>query len=348
MSNRSRALRGLAPAVLVLAAACSDRNPVGPGPVPPEETVTLTRLECRVDVARGQMECGTVSTADPNGPRAIKTIGNQNVYVKIASSGTVYDNGTQILSSNLTVQNLLAQTMGTSDGVTVTGVKVFFATGPTVNSGTGSVSVANPDGLGTFTAANQPYFDYQQTLTPYQISSSKVWQFSVDPTVGTFIFTLLVQTELVNEGPSVLRGPVWDGSVSSDWFVAGNWEGDSIPTAASSVTIPMASQIPGANMPVIPADSIVTVANLYVATGSTLGLSATNALTVTGNVDAPGTISGGTLLMSGSGALLRGNVAALVLTGSASLQGGTQATSAVSLQDGVLTVQDQALSISVP
>lgn len=343
MSNRSRALRGLAPFVLVLAAACSDRNPVAPGPVPPVDAARA-KLECRVDVAQAEMSCASASTA--GGARAT-VIGGQGVFVKLASSGTAYDGGTQILSSSVTVQNLLQQTLGT-DGVTTGGVQVFFESGPVVTSGTGAVTVANPDGTGTFTSGVQPYFLYGQALSPFQISTAKVWQFNVPSTVVSFVFTLYVNAQVTNAGPQVLRGPVWDGSVSSDWFVAGNWEGDSIPTPTSNATIPALSQLAGgANMPVIPADSgDVTVANLLVGTGSTLGLGG-NTLTVSGNVDAMGTVSGGTLLMSGAGGLLRGNVDAAVLSGGISLQGAAKATGAVSVT-GSLAVRDQALSISVP
>ena len=54
----------------------------------------------------------------------------------------------------------IAQPMGTPDGSTVTGLKVFFHDGPTVTGGTGAVSVSNADGTGTFSGSGQSYFEY--------------------------------------------------------------------------------------------------------------------------------------------------------------------------------------------
>ena len=51
--------------------------------------------------------------------------------------------------------------------------------------------------------------------------------------------------------------------------------------------------------------------------------------------------------MAGTGALLGGNVDALVVTGSVKLQRATKATSAVSIADGSLSVADKPLTISI-
>jgi len=329
---------------LALAAACSDRNPVGPGPVPPEPAATLAKLACRVDVAQGRMECAPATTTS-GAVQADMIIGGQDLYVKLASSGTSYDGGTEILSSTVTVQNLLQQSMGTPDGTTVEGVQVFFESGPTVTSGTGSVSVANADGTGTCTSGTQPYFLYDEILSPYQISAGKSWRFNVSPTVVAFTFTLYVNTPLTSEASGVLVGTKWDGSESSEWTNALNWVGDSIPTAASTVVIPPASQLGvGASMPVLTANA--SVANLRVGAGSTLGLAGFT-LMASGNVDAVGTVSGGALYLTGTGTLLNGNGAAVMVSGSTSLQGSTKTSGAVAVT-GALAVKDQALTISIP
>ena len=113
-------------------------------------------------------------------------IGGQDVFVKLSSSGTAYDGGTNIFSSNVNVQNLLKYEMGTADGSTVR-IEIFFSSGPTVTSGSGVVSLANPDGVGTFTAPNQPYFHYGEILTPFELSQARQWQFNVPSTVNTFL-----------------------------------------------------------------------------------------------------------------------------------------------------------------
>jgi hypothetical protein len=71
------------------------------------------------------------------------------------------------------------------------GIRIFFAAGPNVTSGSGLITVAG-DGIGTFTGANQPYFQYSTVLDQFEISSPKTWQLTMPPTVTTFDFILLV------------------------------------------------------------------------------------------------------------------------------------------------------------
>ena len=340
MFNRSRALRGLAPVVLVLAAACSDRNPVGAGPViePTPDAVAL--IKCDVSVSSATMSCAQQSSSGLTGPRGL-LVGHQGVYVKVTSMGTSYDAGTERLHTNVTVQNLLRETLGL-DTTGLTGVKVVFVSGPVVTSGVGSVEVANPDGMGTFTAANQPYFEYVESLETYEISQIKNWQFSA-PAGITFSFTLMVSASLLDE--SARTGSIWTGATSTDWSDPTNWSPVGVPDDSASVSI-LADSAREGRFPVL--SESVQIANLYVSVGSTVNLNAFT-LTAIGNVDAPGTVSGGTIQMTGAATVLRGNIDALVLTGSTTLQGATKATGAVSLQDGVLKVSDfNALSISIP
>ncbi|HEX6746110.1 MAG TPA: hypothetical protein VF092_02265 [Longimicrobium sp.] len=194
-SPHSRPRRAIARAALALLAAalaaCADRTPMDPGGQAPGE-VSRTRIDCTVQVREARMSCGV---AAPGGPSRNLILGGQETYLRLASSGTRYD-GESLLESTVTVQNLLDQEMGTPDGATVYGVKVFFQNGPNVTSGTGSVQVANPDGVETFLATNQPYFHYAEILAPRGTSQPRLWQFEVPPTVQTFSFTLLVETRL--------------------------------------------------------------------------------------------------------------------------------------------------------
>ncbi len=119
-------------------------------------------------------------------------LGGQGMYVQLRSSNVSYDASTQIFRADVTVQNLTALNLGTPDGSTVTGVKVFFHSGPTVTSGAGTVTVANADGTGTFTGTDQPYFLYNEILPTGQVSSGKTWQWSVPSTVAFFTFQVLV------------------------------------------------------------------------------------------------------------------------------------------------------------
>ncbi|HEV7588338.1 MAG TPA: hypothetical protein VGO40_09500 [Longimicrobium sp.] len=324
---------------LPLMAACADRSPtlpLTPADLPPS-SVALT---CTVDVAPARMTC---TPLQPSGSaRGAKLLGGQDKYVKLTSFGTAYDGGTQILSSNVTVQNLLQENIGTTDGSTVAGVDVFFAN-LNVTSGSGSVTLANNDGVGTFTATNQPYFHYGQIISPYEISAARGWQFQITGSVSTFSFIVYVSAPVVDEGAPLLD-KVWDGDTSTDWLMGSNWQGGVAPDSASTVSIPSDSLLPSHVYPVLTADAFLT--NLRVGFGSSLGLAGFTA-TAYGNVDAVGTVSGGTLKVAGSNVVIGGNLSAMQVTGSAKLQRSTKASGAVSVT-GSLNVKDQAMTISIP
>lgn len=338
MTNRHRIhLLGLL--ALPLAAACSDRSltlpPTEQLPVPPGAQV----MQCTVDVAARRLSCADAPTG---GPRADKIVGGQDKYVKLASFGTSYDGGSEILQSNVTLQNLLQQNIGTTDGNTVAGVDVFFMS-LNVTSGSGSVDIDNEDGVGVFTETNQPYFHYNEIISPYEISAPKNWQFKITGTVATFSFTVAISAPVADEGAALLDR-VWDGSTSTDFFVGSNWEGNVAPDSASTVSIPADSLLVSPNFPTLSANAFLT--NLRVGYQSTLDLAGFIA-TAYGNVDAVGTISSGTLRVAGSNVVIGGNLSATEVSGSAALQRSTTASGAVSVT-GSLSVKDQALNISIP
>jgi hypothetical protein len=320
---------------LPLLAACSDRAALLPEVLP----AGASMLRCTVSVAEARMSC---VQAPPAGARGNLLYGGQEKYVKLASSGTAYDAGTQILSSSVTVQNLLEQNIGTTDGSTVAGVDVFFSA-LSVTSGTGSVTV-NADGTSTFTATNQPYYHYPEILSPYQVSAARSWQFQISGQVTTFSFTVYLSSPVVNESAPLLDR-VWTGATSADWLVGSNWQGGVAPDSASTVSIPADSLLASGHFqPVLTASAFLT--NLRVGYGSSLGLAGFT-LTAYGNVDGVGTVSGGTLKVAGSSAAIGGSLSALQVTGSAKLQRSTVTSGAVSVT-GTLNVKDQALSIRIP
>jgi hypothetical protein len=327
-----------AAALLVVLSGCTDRSPTAPLTPP---TGPLAALECTVNVAQKTMECGATGSS---GGRGDKLLGGQDKYIKLASSGTAYNSTTKIFSSNVTVQNLLSEAFGTHDGVTVAGFEVFFASQPTVTSGGGSVTVANPDAVGIFTGSNQPYFHYAQILQPYEVSAPKTWEFAVSGGAQSFSFTVYLSVPMVEESAELLDG-VWNGAASSSFEDGANWANGVPPDSASTVAIPADSLLASHIQPALAADARLT--HLRVGYGSSLGL---NGFTMTawGNVDAVGAVSGGTLWLRGAGALLSGNVDALRVSGDASLQRATRASGAVSVSEGTLTVTDRALTISAP
>jgi hypothetical protein len=205
-------------------AACSDGQPVassGDAPQVVRNSPTLAAFECVGSTA------GTVSCKAPSGSAGGAAgdvlIGGQNTFVKLTSSNVSYNSGTEIFQFDVTVQNLMNEALGSPDGTVADpdGIQVFFHLGPTVTSGTGSISVANADGTGTFTATNQPYFAYNQILAQNAVSSAKTWQLNVPTTVNTFSFTVYVWTDVqyllvINEVLSNPGGTISDAN--GEWF----------------------------------------------------------------------------------------------------------------------------------
>jgi len=198
-------LRRLALCAATLAvAACGDRTqPLAVSDTAaPRQPVLTAAFKCTGSTRDQAVSCR--SDALPAGARGYIIVGGQHQYVDVVSSNVAYD-GTQVFSFDVTVKNLIKQAMATTNGTTAdaAGVRVVFANGPTVTSGSGNASVGNADGMGTFTNTNQPYFEYSGTtlgadgiLASLETSSAKSWHLNIDPTVGTFTFNLYVVTEV--------------------------------------------------------------------------------------------------------------------------------------------------------
>src|SRR5439155_14663333 len=178
-------------ALVAFTTAWSDRSlPSGPSLSPGMVGRLLT---CAADVRAQMLSCTAPGVSAGTGKlSADLVLGGQGIYVALRSSAVSYNAGTSTFQANVTVQNLTAVPLGTADGSTATGVKVFFFSGPSVVSGTGMVSVANPDGLGTFTGTEQPFFLYNEILETAQVSAPRTWRWSVPNTVTTFAFQVLV------------------------------------------------------------------------------------------------------------------------------------------------------------
>src|SRR5204863_406159 len=199
----------LAAALVTLAAACRDNGvaPSAVAPTTPSLSAFSAAVTCQVTVSTTTLACGRATAVATNGivqntngiEGDVVTLGGQGSYVLLTSSGTHYD-GSSLFTSNVTLTNLLAVPMNTADGTTADagGVKVFFNSGPSVTGGTGTVTVANPDGTGTFTGTGQPFFKYSNgvVLGAGAVTASKTWRFNVPPTVTVFAFTVYVTSEL--------------------------------------------------------------------------------------------------------------------------------------------------------
>lgn len=172
-----------------------DMSRYGVGRPEPQFPNALQKLVCRGDLRAKTVSCDDPLAPPAGGPSRL-LVGGQNLYVKLASTAPSYNAGTGDFSFGVTVQNLVAQTLGTTDGTTsdVDSVRVFFSQKPTPTGAgdTGSMDVSNANGLATYTAANQPYIQYPGFLTSGSTSVSRTWHFQVTGTVTQFQFTVYV------------------------------------------------------------------------------------------------------------------------------------------------------------
>ncbi|HEX8432276.1 MAG TPA: PPC domain-containing protein [Longimicrobium sp.] len=171
----------------VLAACAETSNPVAPETVAPDAPNALLSLTCTASTTTRTVSCGAPKTGDINAA----IIGGQNQYVKLTSSNIQVVADT--FAFDVTVENLIPQPLGTTNGTTAdaAGVRVFFQSGPT-STGGGTMTVANADGTASFTAASQPYFQYNGILAQNSISPVKRWKLQFSPEVTNFTFQLYV------------------------------------------------------------------------------------------------------------------------------------------------------------
>ncbi len=176
--------------LLALAAgACRDLPTAAPPAEGPGPQSDRMQLRCSVGVRDKSMVC------EPMGPRGIRRqiiLGGQGLNVRLRTTNVNYDEVTDLLTADISVQNLLDQPIGT-DGTGTYGVRVFFVSGPTVTEGSETVQVL-ADSIGTFTASNQRYYVYPEIIQPRQVSQPVTWSFSVPEEAIRFDFLVLVET----------------------------------------------------------------------------------------------------------------------------------------------------------
>jgi hypothetical protein len=179
-------------------AACSEptatRSPRH-APAPQVPVTSVAAFDCVASTQTRTLSCGGATL--PAGARGI-VYGGQNFYVKLTSTNVSYNAQTDTFQFDVTVQNLLNETIGTPDGVVAdsNGIRVFFADQPQATSGEGTITVANPDGTDAFTGIGQPYFRYDQILAKNAVSNAKTWKLFVPNTVDTFTFRVYISTEV--------------------------------------------------------------------------------------------------------------------------------------------------------
>src|SRR5690348_7947253 len=210
--------RGLVPAAVMAGVlSCSDRTPLAP--VTPIGATSSLVISCTGSVASVSITCRT--PGNPHLKSELQT-GGQGVYVTLRSTNVSYVGGIDsIFQGDITVQNLMAQTVGDSNSV-ATGVRVFFLTGP--NNGVTMVG----DSVGTFTTSGQHYFVYNEAITPFGVSSSKTWQWKLHGAT-TFTFSVAVSAKVEDDAGILRWGPqtttstftgIWGATANAVYAVA--------------------------------------------------------------------------------------------------------------------------------
>jgi hypothetical protein len=191
----------LAVAVPFLVVACSATDPSAPIPRSPARAPAAV-LRCVAKVRnRPSVTCSRASITRRN-LRADVIVGRKNYDVTLNFSGVTFTSGTGVFSAGVSVTNLMNQALGTTDGTTssASGTRVFFTSGPSLAAGQGIITLSNPDGVGTFTASGQPYFQYATLIQPSATSSARTWNFELGDSVNAFAFTLEVDAPMPAEG----------------------------------------------------------------------------------------------------------------------------------------------------
>ncbi|MBB4638826.1 PPC domain-containing protein [Longimicrobium terrae] len=187
MNNLSRL--PLIAAALALAACSDTSSPVQPTESREPENAITTALTCTASTRTREVRCSD-DAALADGVRGV-IVGNQNGYVRLTSSNVTVALDT--ISFDVTVENLIAQPLGTTNGSAPEpeGVRVFFVAGP-ASTGAGTVTVANPDGVATINGPDQPYFQYNGPLSQNTISEPRRWKLQFSPEVTNVTFKVLV------------------------------------------------------------------------------------------------------------------------------------------------------------
>jgi hypothetical protein len=106
------------------------------------------------------------------------------------------------------VRNLIYQALGTTDGVKPdpAGVRLVLVGAPVVTAGTGKVTAVG-DGVATFTAADQPYWQYNTVLGALALTGPKGLTFQLTGAVSTYRIDLLVAAAVPHPTGSIEVAP---------------------------------------------------------------------------------------------------------------------------------------------
>jgi len=188
-------------ALIVAQAGCIEHDaPLAPTPgeEPGGREELLASLNCRMVVRSGEMSCTLAEPAPSAGVTPV-VLGGQGTYISLEASNVAYEG--EVFRADVTVRNLINQPLGTEDGLSVhpDGIRVFFTGEPVaLPADAGQVTLENEDGTAMFIGSDQPYFQYQQLLTPGQTSLPRTWRWHVPAGVESFTFGAYVAAPVVS------------------------------------------------------------------------------------------------------------------------------------------------------
>jgi hypothetical protein len=184
-------IQAIALPALLLAAACGDLS-TGSAPqrdaepTAPQVTRLLGTVTCHVDLVAHETKCGPAAASGTAG-------GPKLTRVLLDTSHFTLNPGPQFRSGGLeyiftTLINDIGQDIGTHNGINSDTIRAFVKS-ITVTGGFGAVSAYNHVGTGTFTAANQPYWEWHEIVNAGGgESTTLLWQFSAAGTVTSFTY----------------------------------------------------------------------------------------------------------------------------------------------------------------
>ncbi len=196
---RTHRIQSLAVTLLLAAAAACD-SATGPAPgareaQPPAEShdKLLGTVTCYVDAVAGTSRCGELTPA--GGARATRVTLTTSHFTLMGTG--FYNGGTQQHTFFNQIRNDIGQEIGTHNGMATDSIRAFV-TAINVTGGSGTITPANHTGTATFTAANQPYWEYREIVAPGDQSTSVTWIFNVPSTVTAWNYTIGVSAPIAH------------------------------------------------------------------------------------------------------------------------------------------------------
>ena len=235
MPLQSRSARLAMGLLLLSSLSCTDRLPT----TTEAPTTSSEYLNCLLDVDDGGIRCIRTSSGGAAANTDFRPALLQEIFeFTLRSSNAVYTPQDSTLRAMVdVVASMISEPIGTADGQTIEGVKVFLEGGPYValfrdsgdvadpwirNQMVGATGPAgatwlNPDGHASFTGPNQPYMAYPEILRRGQWSAQREWRFKVVPEAKLIGFRAKIFTSTASEQrvPAVAPDTVPEGFYDS-------------------------------------------------------------------------------------------------------------------------------------